>query len=727
MAKSTLPPELTAMFREELRETVQLISAALREIESGAAPERAQALAQDVKRRFHNIKGAANSLAIVEVAKVAHAAETFMLRSGGRGALSEEVLEGLFRATAWLQDAAGVDDADPSQILESLGASLPPPPPAPVPAPGPSHLPTLGEAVTLVAPDTATRIDVPPGGSPGRGGADEVVRVSGALLEKVLSPLTSLVVSRTEGRFRGDRLQQLSERAASLSQRAGTGVLDLEDVAELRELASELGRETELARQDSRHMGQALSVLEDQIHGMRLVSLGSLENALALAVRDAALRTKKSIDLSVRAGRVQVDRRVLEALRSPLIHLVRNAVDHGIESPAAREAAGKSPRGTVSLRVRPRGELVDVVLEDDGAGVDVERVKELAVARGMIPAGDADTLGSEEILALLARPGFSTRARADELSGRGVGMDVVYRAVRELGGSVALDSAPGQFTRFTLTVPVSMLTTRVLFVRADTRPFALPLSGVVGTARVSATDFFNLDGKACVNVGSEPAMVRRLVGEPDNSAAPDAKVPAVLVGTSQGNVALIVDEVLGEEEVVIRPLGPPVRHVPGVVGTTLAESGAVVVVLSSSEVLELGTAPRTKGPKKQRDHMRGNILVVDDSITTRTLERHILERRGYSVRLASDGQEALGMLRAHRFDLVVADVEMPRLNGIEMVRAIRSDPAFEGLPVILVTSRDAEDDRRRGLAAGAQAYITKGRFDQDVLVETIRGLLEGKN
>jgi len=724
MAKSTLPPELTAMFREELRETVQLISAALREIESGSPPERAQALAQDVKRRFHNIKGAANSLAIVEVAKVAHAAETFMQQGGGRGVLSDEILEGLFRATAWLQDAAGLDDADPSQILRTLGASLPPPAPAPVLAA--PHVPSLGEAVTMVAPDTATRIDMPPTGT-GRTSADEVVRVSGALLEKVLSPLTALVVSRTEGRFRGDRLQQLSERAASLSQRAGSGMLDFEDVAELRDLAGELGRETELARQDSRRMGQALSVLEDQIHGMRLVSLGSLENALALAVRDAALRTRKSIELSVRAGRVQVDRRVLEALRSPLIHLVRNAVDHGIEAPAAREAAGKSPRGTVSLKVRPRGELVDVVLEDDGAGVDVERVKELAVARGLVAAGDVDALGPDEILALLARPGFSTRARVDELSGRGVGMDVVYRAVRELGGSVALESAPGQFTRFTLTVPVSMLTTRVLFVRADNRPFALPLSGVVGTARVSATDFFNLDGKACVSVGSESALVRRLVGEHDDSVGADAKVPAVLVGTPQGNVAVIVDEVLGEEEVVIRPLGPPVRHVPGVVGTTLAESGAVVVVLSSSEVLDLGAAPRAKPAKKPRDQGRGNILVVDDSITTRTLERHILERRGYSVRLASDGQEALGMLRAHRFDLVVADVEMPRLNGIDMVRAIRSDPEFEGLPVILVTSRDAEADRRKGLAAGAQAYITKGRFDQDVLVETIRSLLEGKS
>jgi two-component system, chemotaxis family, sensor kinase CheA len=712
MAKSTLPPELTAMFREELRETVQLISAALREIESGVDEQRGAALSQEIRRRFHNIKGAANSLSIAEVAKVAHAAETFMQR-GGSGSLSSETLAGLFRTISWLQDATSGEAFDASQLLRTLGATLPPPPP---------EVPSHDDGQALASIDTETRIDA--GGPMSRPGGEEVVRVSAALLEKVLSPLTALVVARTESRFRTDRLQQLSEIARTLAQRASSGPLDVDDIAELRALAADLGNETELGRQDSRRMGQALETLEDQIHGMRLVSLASLESALSLAARDAALRTGKKVALSVVAAGVQVDRRVLEALRSPLIHLIRNAVDHGIELPALRETTGKPASGTISLRVRSRGEIIDVVLEDDGAGVDVGRVKELAVARGLVASGDLERLGFDEILGLLARPGFSTRARVDELSGRGVGMDVVYRAVRELGGSVALESVPGKYTRFTLTVPVSMLTTRVLFVRAQGRSFALPLSGVVGTASVGSSAFFEMDGKTCVSVGDEPAMVRRLAGGGPDFGNVEGRVPAVLVATTQGKVAVLVDEVLGDEEVVIRPLGPPVRHVPGVVGTTLAESGAVVVVLSSAEVLELGISPPAPMQKRRPDGAQGRILVVDDSITTRTLERHILERRGYSVRLASDGQEALGILRTARFDLVVADVEMPRLDGIDLVRAIRSDPQLESMPVILVTSRDAESDRRRGLAAGAQAYITKGRFDQDVLVETIRGLLE---
>jgi len=571
--------------------------------------------------------------------------------------------------------------------------------------------------------DVRARFEATPG-PVSRATGEDVVRVSAALLERVLSPLTALVGARTEGRFRTDRLQQLSERADTVAQRAASGLLDIDDVAQLRTIAEELGRETKLVRDDSRRMGQALTTLENHIHGMRLVSLSSLESALALAIRDAALRTNKDVHLTLNAAGVQVDRRVLEALRSPLIHLVRNAVDHGIEAPSARTAAGKPGRGRISIRVASRGEIVDLVLEDDGAGIDVARVKQEAVSRGLVSESDAENLGPEALLGLLSRPGFSTRARANELSGRGIGLDVVFKAVRELGGSVALESEPGRFTRFTLTVPVSMLTTRVLFVRADGRPFALPLSSVEGTTRVGESDFFTLDDKLCVSVGGSSARVFRLAAGKGEAGKIEGKCPAVTLASPQGKLAVIVDEVLGEEEVVVRPLGPPVRHVRGVVGTTLADSGAVVVVLNSAEVLELGTAPAPAARRESRS--RANVLVVDDSITTRTLERHILERNGHAVRLASDGQEALALLRTQRFDIVVADVEMPRLDGIGLVRAMREDPALEPIPVILVTSRDAESDRRRGLAAGAQAYIVKGRFDQDVLLATIRELLTQK-
>ncbi len=709
MADDSLPPELTAMFREELRESVQLISTALSEIESGADADRAAALSNVIKRRFHNIKGAANSLSIGNVAKVAHAAETFLAQGVEEGAFPATIVSGLYTAVSWLQDAADSDENDPTEVLARLrGTPLsrkPPPPPVVEP--------------TVAAGPSRTQIETP--GRKGWAAAEEVVRVSGALLEKVLSPLTTLIVARTESRFRTDRLQQLGELASELAQRASSGQLDLDDVAQLRSLAADIDGETALLRRDSRRTGQALATLEDHIHSMRLVSLSSLESSLLLAVRDAAGRTQKEVGLSLSAAGIQVDRRVLQTLRAPLIHLVRNAVDHGIESESVREAAGKLPYGTLRIAVQSHGEVIDIVLEDDGAGIDVDRVKERAIDRGLVDADRAETLGLDEILGLLAHPGFSTRESVSELSGRGIGLDVVHRAVRELGGAVKLESEPGRFTRFTLTVPVSMVTTRVLFVRAGGHGFALPLSGVVSTTRVDEDDLFSLDNKLYVEVGGKPAIVHRLASTSTGVTSIDGKSCIVIVTTPNGRVAVLVDEILGEEEVVVRPLGPPIRHVPGVVGTTLAESGGVVLVLACAEVLQLGVvnAPLER-PKRKTAY---SILVVDDSITTRTLERHILERAGYAVELANDGQEALGVMRKGRFDLVVADVDMPRLDGISMVRAMRGESELQSLPVILVTSRAEDADRQRGLAAGAQAYIVKGRFDQDELLGNIARLL----
>ena len=714
MGTSTLPPELTAMFREELRETVHMISTALRELEAGAEADRATALCHDVKRGFHNIKGTAGSMGMQDVARLAHAAETFLAYEESRGSVSSHTLAGLFQATAWLQDAAEGQAPEPSKLMSLLGDSLPPPPMVPA-----IIEPTSSATMDSRGVDSRTRADGSTPGGP-KGGED-VMRVSAALLEKVLSPLTSLVVARTENRFRTDRLQQMSELAAGLAQRASASLLDPDDAAQLRTLATDLDRETGRLRQDSRRMDQALSTLEDHIHGMRLVSMASLESPLGLAIRDAALRTDKKVLLSFSATGIQVDRRVLQALRSPLIHLVRNAVDHGIESPAARTSAGKAAEGLISIVVRSRGENIEVAVEDDGGGVDVEQVKRHAIARGLLSGDKVEALDLEEVLELLARPGFSTRTSVSQLSGRGIGLDVVHKVVRELGGSITLGSAPGRFTCFTITVPVSMVTTRVLFVRADGRMFALPLGGVVGTAHAAAPDFFTLDNKPFVKVAGEPALVRRLASASSELPKLDGKVCVVGVAAAKGKVALLVDEVLGEDEVVVRPLGPPIRHVPGVVGTTIAESGAVVLVVSPAEILELGVSAGP--PEKKKRRSQRTILVVDDSITTRTLERHILERAGYAVRLASDGQEALGVMRTGRFDLVVADVDMPRLDGISMVRAMRADAALESLPAILVTSRNEESDRQRGLAAGAQAYIVKGRFDQDLLLQTIGRLL----
>lgn len=734
MDPNSFPAELTAMFREELRDNVQVISNALREIEAGAAPERIATLFRDIGRMLHNIKGAATSLGLESIGTVAHAAETLLLSDADRATLTEGTVTGLVYTITWLQDASGGETPDPAPLLERLGASTgaakaaprPEPQPRPAPVQARREEPSPQRERTPSSEPTSWHQERSRGtGSAAVAPEDEVVRVSGALLEQVLSPLTALISERTDGRFRVDRLLELCETAATVAQRAVVGPLHAEDVGKLRGLSADLSRETERLRESVRRTGQAVSTLEEQVHGMRLVSLAALEGALSLAAREAALRTSKQVSFAVHAAGVQVDRRVLEALRSPLLHLVRNAVDHGIESPDARRAAGKQALGRVVMRVIPRGEVVEIAVEDDGAGVDLGRVRRVAVDRGLIRDAPSERMAYDEVLGVLTHPGFSTKERADELSGRGIGMDVVAKTVRELGGTMVLDSDAGKRTRFTLTIPVSVLTTRVLFVRANGRIWALPLASVEGTLRVSQANVYTVDGKLCVDVGGVPAAVRQLGGALAELSGSRKVFPAVALAARNGKVALVVDDILNEEQVVVRPLGPPVRHVRGVLGTTVAESGAVVVVLSAAEVVQPDFAAASV-PAARVARRQSTVLVVDDSITTRTLERHIFERNGFLVRLASDGVEALIVLRTEHCDLVVADVEMPRLDGIGLVRAMRSDPALEATPVILVTSLASEDDQRRGLAAGAQAYVIKGRFDQEKLLATVRELLDRK-
>ncbi|MHB8879389.1 MAG: hybrid sensor histidine kinase/response regulator [Myxococcaceae bacterium] len=712
-----LPPEVFEIFREEARENLSGISHALGQLESDAPGDGAQKLQREVARRLHSIKGAASSLGFEAIGRVAHAAEALLL-ARPQAVPADGVVPRLVLAVAWLSEAVSQQAPDPASLLERLGAA-----------------PRAGdEPPTLAMPKARAAARAAPGTDPSARPptspskqltptpvGDDFVRVRLSSLEKMLAPLSTLAGERTENRYRSDRFRRLSEQARAVARRATGGMLTAEDVGELGELSKQLDREATGLRDGTRQAARALASLEEQIQRARMVSMASLEDGLRLAVRDAAIRTGKQARLELAGGETQLDRRILDELRAPLIHLLRNAVDHGIEAPDARQSKGKPREGLIRLRVVPASELVEVSVEDDGAGIDVERVRRLAIDGGLLPGDAPSPLPPLALWSVLAHPGFSTRAEVSEVSGRGIGMDVVERTVRALGGGVTLDSTPGKGTRFCLTLPLSVLTTRVLFVRAGDGLYALPLSGVEATALVGPKEIYEVGGKALAELRGAPAVIHRLGGA---GGPADGKTPAVLVQSPQGRVALLVDEILGEEEVTVRPLGPPVRRVPGVMGTTVAESGTVVVLNPRELTLGSGVAEARAEPAARRPRMVPTVLVVDDSITTRTLERHILERAGYRVRLASDGAEALLALRAEPCDLVVSDLEMPRLDGIGLVRAMRQEAGLDAIPIILVTSRSSEVDRRRGLAAGASAYLVKSQFDQEQLISTVRGLLD---
>ncbi|MDQ1492960.1 MAG: two-component system, chemotaxis family, sensor kinase CheA, partial [Actinomycetota bacterium] len=429
----------------------------------------------------------------------------------------------------------------------------------------------------------------------------------------------------------------------------------------------------------------------------------------------------------------EVDRSVLEGIGGALTHLVRNAVDHGLEEPDRRRRSGKPTIGRVTIDAREeRGTLV-LEVSDDGGGIDVEAVRRRGVELGLVSAEQAALAG----LDLLFRPGFSTAGRITEVSGRGVGLDAVVSTVESLQGSVAVRTEDGAGSTFTLTLPLTLATTRSLVLRAAGRTLALPLAAVSRVVRVGAGDIGRSSGRAALIGSGGPVAVAELATvlgfdrapEPagGNAAGPPSRL-AVIAASGSISAAVLVDEIRGEEEIVINTLPAPLHRVRFTAGATILGTGEVVPVLHAGEVFRAVAGHRPAGPATAADDGpapsdRRVVVVADDSVTTRTLERVILESAGYEVRTAADGGQALALVQAGGCDAVVSDVQMPVLDGFALCERLRADARYRDLPVVLVTARGSRRDQERGVAVGADAYIVKGEFDQENLLATLRRLL----
>jgi two-component system chemotaxis sensor kinase CheA len=416
-------------------------------------------------------------------------------------------------------------------------------------------------------------------------------------------------------------------------------------------------------------------------------------------------------------------------LADPLRHLVRNAVDHGVEPPARRREAGKPPAGRVTIAAVLRGSQVEVVVADDGRGLDLDALRQQARKR-RLPEGVSDA----ELARLVFLPGFSTVRLITDVSGRGVGLDVVKSRLESLHGTVDLSFAPGQGTRFTLAVPLTLTTLRVLLVGAAGQTFALASTNVQRLVRVEPGHLRFVEGREMLALGGPPLPVASLAGTLGltGTAPPHAngKAPAVVVKAGTLTAAFLVDELVNEQEVLIKNLGARVRRVRHLSGATILPSGQVALVLNAAALIRtaLERAPAegiaaTLARAAPAGAAKKRILVVDDSVTTRTLEKSILEAAGYEVTAAADGAAAWQLLQERGADLVVSDVEMPRLDGFALTEAIRGSRRFRELPVVLVTGRESEQDQARGIEVGADAYLVKSAFDQTNLLQTIAQLL----
>lgn len=498
----------------------------------------------------------------------------------------------------------------------------------------------------------------------------------------------------------------------------------------LRLLEQTLDRLRRSTQSDARQLNVIGSSLQDEVHNIRMVPFEQACAGLERAVRDIATTSGKDVELLLEGDDIEVDRSVISGLTDPLMHLVRNAVDHGIEHPSDRKAAGKSPRARVTVSASLRGSQVEVVVSDDGRGLNLERIRDRVRSRNLPEPSD-----DRELVNCIFLPGFSTAEIITDVSGRGIGMDVVKSQVESLRGTIETASQPGFGTRFTLLVPLTLTTINAVFVRLGEQTFLMPSANVRKLVRFLHSEIQSMQGQETLPLNDAPLPVislSELIGrESQVSPTESGHLTGVVVTVGGRDAVFVVDEVSSEREIVVKNLGARIHRLPHVSGATLLQSGEIALLLNVPSLLrklsagvQTGSLASAAGPESTHVELQ-RVLVVDDSVTTRTLIRSILETAGYDVDAAIDGQDAWERMQSASspYEIVVTDVDMPRMDGFRLTEVIRSSSRYEETPIVLVTSRDAEEDKIRGVDSGANAYLVKSQFDQSNILETIQQLI----
>jgi two-component system chemotaxis sensor kinase CheA len=675
-------------FRIEARDILEgLTQGVLQQEKGSAAPDGVARLL----RLAHTLKGAARVVKQPGIAELAHTIEGVLAghRESGRP-LSKEQGNELLRL---------FDEI--TSLLQRLG---------------PAAAPTSAGPAQPVAeePPETVRVEIQAMDSLHRGVTEAAVQL-GAVRKSLaaadhLRDLTNRLVEQLAGRSgeNGTGAAPAAVRAQSLAEQIRSSLERFQR-----------GLEVDIDRVH----GEFLEIL-DIAHRLRLIPAHSVFPSLDRAVRDAAQALGKRVDFETSGGDVRLDANVLASLRDALMHVVRNAVAHGAQTEAERLAAGKPPVGHVRLAVERRGARVAFVCTDDGRGIDVEGVRKAAVSRGLVSASEARSLAPERVIALLRAGGLTTSGNVTEWSGRGIGLDVVRASASRLKGELSIRSEAGQGAAVEIQVPVSLASLQGLVVEVGAALAAIPLDAVRQTLRVRNTDISRgAERETILHDGKVVPFVplNNLLQSSGSPASSRRVWTVVLVEDAGSSVAVGVDRLLGTSSIVIRSLPGAAQAEPVVSGASLDAAGNPQLVLDPGGLVAAGARGRDVMPEPAAP-VRAPILIVDDSLTTRMLEQSILESAGYEVELAVSAEEALSKSRDRRYSLFIVDVEMPGMDGFEFVAHARADAALRDIPAILVTSRSAVEDRRRGEQVGARAYIVKGEFDQGKLLQTIRAL-----
>ncbi|CAB3652256.1 hybrid sensor histidine kinase/response regulator [Achromobacter aegrifaciens] len=736
---------LLELFQLETRTQVEVLNKGLLALEHD--PTSAPQL-EACMRAAHSLKGAARIVDLHPAVRIAHAMEDCLVEAReGRLRLQAADIDALLMGADLLQRVAtpGVElGSEIDELVKRLSnAPALPAAQAAAPAPKPSDflppIPVLDEPPAAAVQRRSS--------DAGLGEGERVLRVTADTLNKLLGLSSeTLVESHWIAPFGASMLRLKRMQAGAVQALDGVRAalagqaLDAQAQAALddalrivQQCQQELSQRTSEVDEFGWRMGHLAQRLYDTALACRMRPFGDGVGGMARMVRDVGRALGKQVRLEIEGESTQVDRDILEKLDAPLMHLLRNAVDHGIEMPQDRLAAGKPAEGRIRLSARHAAGMLLIELSDDGAGISLDRLRVEVVQRKLASAETAARLTEAELLEFLFLSGFSTRGEVTEISGRGVGLDVVQTMVRQLRGAVRIQQQTGQGTRFMLEMPLSLSVVRSLLVEVQEEIYAFPLAYVNHALQVRAEDIEQLEGHQHFRfMDRQIGLVSaRQILRTGGAGPASETVCVVLVGDHDRLYGVAVDRYVGERTLVVQPLDPRLGKVQDVMAGALMDDGTPLLILDVEDMLvsvqklvEGGQLSRVDGAgAAEQARRRKRVLVVDDSLTVRELERKLLLNRGFDVAVAVDGMDGWNMLRSESFDLVVTDVDMPRMDGIELVSRIKADPKLQGLPVMVVSYKDREEDRRRGLDAGADYYLAKGSFHDDALLDAVEDLI----
>jgi chemosensory pili system protein ChpA (sensor histidine kinase/response regulator) len=801
-----VPAEILEFFQPEAEEHLQIVSDCLLSLEGNNNPEEINKLF----RAIHTVKGSAAQVGLKRLGAIAHRVEDLIGRiRDGELEPTPQVVDLCLASTDVLKKTLQKQWADEAEMrtgVDSLLAQIAEFAPLDVEETEQAQ-PAENEASAEVAP-TAPAARVQTGDKQQQvAAAAKSVRISLARLDRMMNTVGELVINRTRmvGRvtelerlvetlsFSKERLQgkvaefqekyeynKLNSGSFSAPKQAPTRQMltsaaagdssfwsefsELEmdrydDVnilsrsmteisADVNEVLAQLGGFIGRVEGDIDEFTKLAHHLQDEITAARMVPIGTLYSRLSRAVRDAAKSADKLVELDLSGSETELDNNIIQQISDPLVHLLRNSVAHGIEFPMERTASGKAETGRVTLRAYHRGNHIYIEVEDDGRGIDYDRVRHAAIDRGLVSMETADRLTERDLREMLFHPGFTTAPSKTELAGRGVGLDVVRANLNALNGEIEIHSTTGQGTKFTLKVPLTLIISPALFVRCGTANFALPLAVVEEIRRIRADEIEDVGGKLLTKVRDVVTEVVRLdthLGLPTLEPV-NGYFRMVVANADNRQIGLIVEEVLGKDEIVIKSLGEYLRRVKLFPGTTIAPDGSLILLIdlnrmvasepnerrslqasaSAARIFAPGSAAIAKGtiPTEAIDRVQHErvVVVADDSISVRKFVGRMLEKSGYRVILASDGLEAAELIAQHGCHLVITDLEMPRMTGYELMVQLRQSPTTRRIPVMVVTSRAGAKHRDRAMKEGAAAFLTKP-VQEDQLIAAVEQLM----